>query len=439
MIFRSFVVAFATLLAAALATADKPDQVKIPTTSPCRPVSFRYTVRQLGTWQKQVVGDLAYLASPVVEAPAGGELSQHRVSVRYSGSGTVHAMIVTSTGGNLKKALASKTDRSRSTPLRSGQETSFTSSRPGRRYAWILLRAAGNVRITDVRHSALRSEDTIFGHVPLTFKFDGGRLPYRLMFPRNYDPKRKYPLVISVSGSGGVGTDNRKSMEWVILSRFLFAKYYENPAMACFSLVPQIPPRSAIPKGYYPNGPKGAPDRFHPDWPAVNENGWYVQATLALIEHLKDAEGSSIDPDRVYFTGFSYGGKACWEFLKAGRTTFAAAASGGGWPIGGAFSRPDEDATARLKKEAGRYRHIPVYIFAGEKDPMRFGSSAVHKALTTLGGKSVYDEIPGAGHVPSAGRGWQNTKRLTCLFQQNRRKNPQPGADPYPGGVYEKP
>ena len=32
-----------------------------------------------------------------------------------------------------------------------------------------------------------------------------------------------------------------------------------------------------------------------------------------------------IDPNRLYFAGFSYGGKACWEFLKAAPDLFAAA------------------------------------------------------------------------------------------------------------------
>jgi dienelactone hydrolase len=170
----------------------------------------------------------------------------------------------------------------------------------------------------------------------------------------------------------------------------------------------------------------------------VNENGWYVQATLALIERLKAAEGLSIDPDRIYYSGFSFGGKACWEFLKAGRETFAAAACGAGWPVGRAFSDPAGAILDRLKLEVQRYKHVPVYIFAGQKDRMRLGSAAVHKAILAAGGTSVYDEIPEADHVASH-RGWLNRERITWLFSQSRKNNPAPGPDPWPGGKYPSP
>ena len=62
----------------------------------------------------------------------------------------------------------------------------------------------------------------------------------------------------------------------------------------------------------------------------VNADGWFVQGSLALIqEMIKDAQ-YNIDPDRVYYSGFSLGGKACWEFLKAGPDVFAAAFCGAG-------------------------------------------------------------------------------------------------------------
>jgi hypothetical protein len=226
-------------------------------------------------------------------------------------------------------------------------------------------------------------------------------------------------------------------MENIILARFLFFSYYREKDLECFSLVTQIPPAGAIPRPYWPLGDKGGADPlYHPDYPTVNENGWYVQATLALIQSLIDGKDISIDPDRIYYTGFSYGGKACWEFLRAGRTVFAAAMSGGGWPIGPAYCEPTPMMLERLKLEVQRYKHIPVLIFVGERDRMRLGSRAVHEVMVAQGGKSKYVEHPGAEHIYSGLVGWSDRKSVAWLFQQNRKNNPEPGKDPFPGGIY---
>src|SRR6476620_9890924 len=37
-------------------------------------------------------------------------------------------------------------------------------------------------------------------------------LPYRLLYPENYDPKKKYPLIVFLHGSGERGRDNEKQL-----------------------------------------------------------------------------------------------------------------------------------------------------------------------------------------------------------------------------------
>ena len=69
---------------------------------------------------------------------------------------------------------------------------------------------------------------------------------------------------------------------------------------------------------------------------------------------------------------------------------------------------------------------------------MRFGSRAVHKEILAQGGRSTYVEFPKSNHTQSAGKGWGNRKHIAWLFEQNRKNNPAPGEDPFPGGVYEK-
>ena len=41
---------------------------------------------------------------------------------------------------------------------------------------------------------------------------DGSR-PYRLMKPINFDASKKYPVILSLHGAGGKGSDNRKQLK----------------------------------------------------------------------------------------------------------------------------------------------------------------------------------------------------------------------------------
>ena len=183
-------------------------------------------------------------ACPPLKVPPGWEINHHRVTVRFTGSGKVELSVAHGGNGKLAPALAQPNLHSRFQTLTSGREVTVVSTYPGERHAWVVLRTAGDVRITDIRHACWLGRGTLYGHVGRTFDFAGAKLPYRLMYPRDCDPRRKYPLVVSVAGSGSVGTDNARSMEMVILARYLFTQYFGDKPLACFSLVTQIPRRT---------------------------------------------------------------------------------------------------------------------------------------------------------------------------------------------------
>ncbi len=410
-------------------TPDKPRRDEVQTV---------YKAAQIAKWLPNTVDGKSCIVSPPINFGKDVELNHHRITVTYSG-GSVDLSLAHSASSKLDDALKKRHLHSSLRPVKNRTETKIISSSRGEKFAWVVLRASGGARITRVSHTCWRGAGTLYGHGAGEFKFAGGVLPFRMMLPRNYDPRKKYPLVISVSGSGGVGEDNVRSMENVILARHLFIDYYEEKEFECISLVPQIPSGKKVPKPYWPKGRLGAPTpTYHPDWPHVNENGWYVQATLALLKDLAGPGGVGVDPDRVYLTGFSFGGKACWEFLRADRKRFAAAICGAGWPIGRAFSRPDDLLKARLKQEVSRIKHTPVSIFVGQQDAMRYGSKAIHQEIVAQGGKSSYVEFPKATHVAAAGATWRNRKYIRWLFAQRLSGNPTPGADPHPKGVYDK-
>jgi len=393
----------------------------------------RYTGAQVAAWKTRTIDGKTFRVSPTISYGPRVELNRYRITVNYTGGGSVSLVTTSYPGDKLEAAMKYKR---RDVAIKNGVETLIATPYKGRYATWVMLSATGGAQITAVTHTCRRGDKTLYGHEAGTFTFASTKLPFRLMYPRNYDPRKSYPLVLSVSGSGGVGNDNAKSMEMVILARYLFTRYYPEPEFECFSLVPQLPTGIDIPAPYYPRGRKGAPTPYHPDWPAANEGSWYTDATLALIQRLIADPRITLDADRVYYTGFSYGGKATWEFLRAGRTVFAGAMCGAGWPIGKAYSNPSAAQLKRLRLEIARHKHIPVWIFVGQKDRMRFGSRAVYRELKAVDAKASYLELPGANHVQSAAGMWANRKHVSWLFAQNRKKNPPAGKDPYPGGVY---
>ncbi len=415
----------AAVFASACGAQTRPDKVD---KGPVREYGRTYSGEQVSEWEHAEVNKKDCLVSPVQKVK-GYELNHHRVTVDYAGKGKVYVSVAHTSSSSLGAAIKEK----KVSPLKEAESSKAVyvpCPGKGETNAWIILHIEGDAKISSVKYRCCGGENTIYGHKPMFFQFGGSKLLYRMMYPRNYDPKKKYPLVLSVSGSGGVGKDNVKSMEMVILGRYLYTSYYLDNELECFCIVPQIPSNDIIPAPYYPAGPKGAPTPNHPDWPAVNEEGWYVQATLALIKSLIEDKNLSIDPDRVYYAGFSYGGKACWEFLKAGPDVFAGAICGAGWPIGSVGTDPQGKLADALKKEVARYKHIPVTIFVGENDHgMRPGSKAVHKEIQAQGGKSTYVELPKTDHVGSAGKFWTDRKRIKWLFEQNRSKNPKAGTD----------
>jgi dienelactone hydrolase len=366
----------------------------------------------------KVEGDVCFVSKVIKSDHQKGELNYHRIMVDYEGNGVVKISLGHSGSGDFANILKKRHLRSSFVEVKSKTASSVTSSYKGENNIWIMIKVTGSVKINQIRLDSWQGEGALFGHFGGSYLFAGQQLPFRLMYPKNYDPKKKYPLVISSAGSGSVGIDNIKNMEKVIAATYLFKKYYDQPQYDCFSLVPQMPPKGG-PYPYWPKGMKGASSQMHPQYEIVNQEGWYVQGTLSLIDALVKHPQININEQRIYLTGFSYGGKAVWEFMKAAPDLFAGVHAVAGWAIGPLGSTPQGVVLAALRAEVDQYKHIPIRIFVGDKDKAMLAPSiAVAQCLKNAGSNTDIAVFKGVSHVSTAGRVWGKADNMKWLFAQ---------------------
>ena len=191
-------------------------------------------------------------------------------------------------------------------------------------------------------------------------------LLYRLYVPRNYDRKKKYPLVVYLHGGGGRGSDNLKQIEGG--NGYLIDFFTQSETQSRYpSFV--VAPQSPVTEGWV-------------EYDSVTPNR-QVRLVFDLIRDLE--KNYSIDDDRLYVAGQSMGGFGTFAIISEYPRLFAAGVSlcGGG----------DESKVARLLK-------TPVWAFHGERD----GSVKVERsrdivaAIKKAGGQARYTEYAGEGH-----------------------------------------
>lgn len=225
-----------------------------------------------------------------------------------------------------------------------------------------------------------------------TFEDRGFTLPYRLLQPKDYDAKLKYPLVVFLHGAGERGNDNFKQLVHGMndfASDEIMAKF---PA---FVIAPQCPDdRKWVEVDWT------LESHTLPQDPSVS-----LEATLRLIDSLQ--QEFSIDASRIYLTGLSMGGYGTWDLLARRPELFAAAV-----PICGG-SDP---------AVAARFQAVPLWCFHGDQDtavkPKR--SREMIAALKAAGGEPKYTEYQGVGH-DSWTATYANPEVHAWLFAQRKK------------------
>lgn len=161
-------------------------------------------------------------------------------------------------------------------------------------------------------------------------KIDGTLQPYLIYLPGNYDRRRTYPLMVFLHGSASDETN---------LQRF----------------------DSLIPGGFIAVGPLGR----------GKSNGYsrdHAQDDIAEV--IGTVAGDySIDTSRILLAGFSMGGYGVYRTFHETPARYRALAIFSGGPDLGHHYAPRTLAPDFTREENLRsFRHIPVFIFHGEKD-----------------------------------------------------------------------
>lgn len=222
---------------------------------------------------------------------------------------------------------------------------------------------------------------------------DGNLLNYRLLVPENYDPDKKYPLVLFLHGAGERGDDNIAQLKWGAV-RFAEEKIMEkHPAIV---IAPQVPAEE-----YW----------AHLNWRQTElQTEAQPRMPLALSMEVLDQviEEYSVDTNRLYITGLSMGGFGTWDAIIRYPDKFAAAL-----PIcgGGDISK------------AGQIAELPIWNFHGALDevvPPSLSRAMIH-AIREAGGHPGYTEYPDVGHdswIPV----YNDDYVIDWLFAQSREE-----------------
>jgi predicted peptidase len=203
------------------------------------------------------------------------------------------------------------------------------------------------------KESLVKSDAVATGFINKTMKIDGKERRYVVYVPNNYTPKKQWPLVLFLHGSGERGDDGLLQTDVGIAHAIR-----KNPKwFPCIVVMPQCP-----------------------------NDVWWDKAIADFETALGSAEKEyNIDPERVYMTGLSMGGFGTWMYGAMHPERFAALMPlcGGGKP---------EDGPALAK--------TPIWAFHGDQDkavPVAKSREMV-EAVKKAGGEIKYTEYPKVEH-----------------------------------------
>lgn len=220
----------------------------------------------------------------------------------------------------------------------------------------------------------------------------GDSLQYRLLYP-DYNPARKYPLVIFLHGSGERGNDNEAQLKWGATAFATDEMMSEHPALV---IAPQCPEGQGW--SNFKNN-EGSRELRLADKPSLP-----MQLLYELIQ--KTIREMPLDTNRIYITGLSMGGYGTFDAMARYPSLFAAAVPvcGGG----------DTSKAAMMAK-------IPTWILHGSEDTAvdALYSLDMVNALTKAGAHPGFTMYPEVGHF-SWLMAYSDKLVMAWLFRQRK-------------------
>jgi predicted peptidase len=218
-------------------------------------------------------------------------------------------------------------------------------------------------------HLLVAQKNASFESGSFTLKND--TLPYRILFPLDFDPSKKYPMVLVLHGAGERGNNNEDQLKYgarLFLTDSIRNKY---PAIVIF---PQCPA-----EGYWStvkietdSATRKLKFIFQHDAPPTRA----MLLLLGLLDEFLDKP--FIDKHHVFVGGLSMGGMGTFEIIGRKPNIFAAA-----------FAICGGDNTLNVKKYA---KKVPLWVFHGEKDSVvpYTHSESIVAAIKEAGGEPRY-------------------------------------------------
>jgi predicted peptidase len=224
---------------------------------------------------------------------------------------------------------------------------------------------------------------------------------YEVYVPRDYDPKRVWPIILALHGGGDYGSDGIRPTVGA-LAKAIRLHPDRFPAIVVFAQA-------------HADGTPG--------WQQAGGEAALAEVDKALIEFHGDSS-------RIYLTGYSAGGNGAWFLAYHHLNRFAALVVICGfvsdftgkqshvfYPAIAPASAPD-----RFAAIAQQLKSLPIWIFHGDADENVSVEESRHMvaALRAFGANVRYTELAGVDHN-AWDPAYDNAEMVTWLLTQRRQ------------------